>query len=120
MNPLSLLLGPIFSTIDDIITDKDKAEQLKIQLQTVEVQGQLQLALSQANLDANEANSRSLFVAGWRPFIGWVGGIAFAYQMLIIPLVTFVCTVFGFPIPPLPILLTKSLLKILTGMLGLG
>lgn len=120
MNPLSLILGPIFSTIDSIIDDKAKAEQLKIQLQTVEVQGQLQEALGQIQTNANEATSRSLFVAGWRPFIGWVCGISFAYQMVVIPLIAFFCTIFGFPIPPLPVLLTKTLLRFLTGLLGIG
>ena len=66
-----------------------------------------------------EAASSSMFVAGWRPFIGWVCGAALAFQYLARPLLTAVAGVFHVPNFVLPGL-DDSLWQLMLGMLGMG
>lgn len=68
---------------------------------------------AQTTVNAAEASDKSLFVAGWRPFVGWTCGVAFAFNFVAIPLLGTV----GVHVPPLP---TDTLMAPLMGMLGLG
>ena len=61
-----------------------------------------------------EAMHRSVFVAGWRPFIGWVCGLAFAFHYIALPLILTYSDVMP------PEFDTNSLFTVLMGMLGLG
>ena len=65
-------------------------------------------------LNKAEAKHRSIFVAGWRPFIGWICGLAFATHYIIIPIIS---TYTDFAVPEFD---TNSLFTVLMGMLGLG
>jgi hypothetical protein len=80
-----------------------------------------QLAQMQAQMDTNkaEATNVNMFVAGWRPFIGWVCGSGLAYQFVVSPLLTWGTELFGKTIA-LPALDMGTLLTLLFGMLGLG
>lgn len=80
---------------------------------------ELALAVAQIEVNKEEAKSDSLFVSGWRPFIGWICGGTFAYAFLIGPIVTQVSIAYGynFPVPPIDM---DNMLYILGGMLGLG
>ena len=64
-------------------------------------------------LDEVEAAHQSLFVAGWRPFIGWVCGLAMVFNFLIIPAVSW----FGVTAEPMDFAVMSP---ILLGMLGLS
>ena len=77
--------------------------------------------LDQGQLEVNkaEAGHRSLFVAGWRPMIGWVCAFAVAYQYILLPLVSWVAAVFTLPMPPLPGL-DGNLWELTMGLLGMG
>ncbi len=112
-------LGSVFDLVKDV-ADKiwpDPAERDQALLKAQELDNQLaqgQLAINQA-----EAASSSVFVAGWRPFIGWVCGAAFAYHMILQPLITYVMAMFHYTFP-LPEFNISLLGDTLTGMLGLG
>ena len=82
----------------------------------------MELAQSQLEVNKTEAMSSSLFVAGWRPFIGWVSGSAFAYTFVAQPFIAFILVAFGvdFNAAKLPILDWSMLATVLFGMLGLG
>jgi hypothetical protein len=69
----------------------------------------------QTKINEAEAQHRSLFVAGWRPAIGWVCGLAFAYHYVAFPIVRTI-----YPSVEFPILDTEPLFTVLLGMLGLG
>lgn len=71
------------------------------------------LAAAQSAINLEEAKASSLFVSGWRPFIGWNCGFAFSYQFLIYPMLVAYN-------PKIVALDTNSLLALLSGMLGLG
>lgn len=73
----------------------------------------------QAEINKIEAAHRSIFVAGWRPFIGWVCGIGFLWAFFGHPLFEWVVVLYGSTITP-PELMTDSLLELVLAMLGLG
>lgn len=74
----------------------------------------------QAELNKIEAGHRSVFVAGWRPFIGWVCGVALAYNFIVRDLIAWVIVNTGSTATLPPDLAMEHLLTILLGMLGLG
>jgi len=78
--------------------------------------------IAQIEVNKAEAASSSLFVAGWRPFIGWVCGSAFAYQFVLMPFMLFLVTLFHIPfdVKQLPVLDLGTMMPVLFGMLGLG
>ena len=92
----------------------DKSEQERAQLAGA-------LALVQGQLDINraEATSPSVFVAGWRPFIGWVCGMGCAWNWLGLPVATYVAAVLGHRVDLAPADLSQ-MWPLLGGMLGLG
>lgn len=79
-----------------------------------------------AQLDVNkqEAAHANLFVAGWRPFIGWVCGASLAYSVIGFSFLNWILqvisqfTTHNFPVLPAPD--TTITLEILMAMLGLG
>lgn len=77
------------------------------------------LAAAQIAVNAEEAKSASVFVSGWRPFIGWVCGCSFAYAFLLGPIVTQFSIAYGYnwPLPPIDM---TNMMYVLGGMLGLG
>ncbi|WP_051218956.1 3TM-type holin [Oceanobacter kriegii] len=66
---------------DNLVTTDE--ERLQLALKGQELEGRL--LEGQMEINKQEAQNPNLFVAGWRPFIGWVGGIALAYQFLLYP-----------------------------------
>lgn len=120
MNPL--LIGPLLEVgkriIDNLFPDptqKAKAEmEMIVLLQTQE----LQKIIAQLEVNAKEAAHTSVFVAGWRPFIGWCCGLGFLWAAIGQPAFGYVAVVKGWP--PAPAIDTEVLLYVLGGMLGLG
>lgn len=92
----------------------DKTEQEKAQLAAAVTLVQGQLAINQA-----EAANPNVFVAGWRPFIGWVCGAACAWNWIVLPAVKFGAVYLGHPITFSPADLSE-MLPVLMGMLGIG
>ena len=70
----------------------------------------------QAQINEQEARHRTIFVAGWRPFIGWVCGFALAYNFVLRDLLVWYVGVESAP----PALQMEHLMTVLIGMLGLG
>jgi len=79
----------------------------------------MQADLGQLKVNEAEAQSSSIFVAGWRPFIGWVCGAALLYSYLLVPLVVWLGFVIGKPVPKPPTL-DANLWELMFGMLGMG
>lgn len=78
-----------------------------------------EIALAQADINKTEASHSNLFVAGWRPFIGWTGGVALAYTWMVAPFLQFVFRLFGNDVP-MPALDPDAIWPIIAAMLGLG
>lgn len=103
-----------------------KLEELRQAGDLEQLNAEVQLLLGQLKINMEEAKHKSLFVAGWRPFIGWVGGVALAYQFILYPLLMWIwytASAMG-KIPagvePPPILDTGALFAVVTAMLGIG
>lgn len=103
-----------------------KLEELKQKGSLAELGAHVKLITGQLEINKAEANHKSLFVAGWRPFIGWVGGSAMAYQFVIYPMLIWLWVVLQAKevvpkeLDPPPVLETGALFSIVTGMLGVG
>lgn len=125
--PVWLELVPAISALlDKIIPDPAAREKAKLELLTAEREHdlkELQLALSadqmQADINKIEAASSDIFISGWRPFIGWVCGVAFAYHFVLQPLLAFGIANAGGE-ARLPVFDMDALSTVLMGMLGLG
>ena len=78
--------------------------------------------LVQAQLEINktEASHTSLFVAGWRPFVGWVCSVALAWHFIGMPIIEWVLLLLLSDPPAAPVLDIGELIVILMGMLGLS
>lgn len=107
--------GLVQSVVERVFPDpKDREEYL---LKAKELDNQL--AQGQMAIDQAEAANNNLFVSGWRPCVGWCCAAAFAYHLILQPLLTYCMAVFGHSFP-LPTFDSGLLTTILMGMLGLG
>lgn len=117
---------PIVAIVNKLIPDKAAAAAAADQLKGMLAQGQLQEQLdsltsvttAQSDVNKVEAASTSVFVAGWRPAIGWVCAAAYAFQFLLRPLLQWGSAFIGHPIQ-LPGL-DDALTQLTYGMLGMG
>jgi len=117
---IASLIGPVTGILDKVIPDSDMKAKLAHEIATMSDQHAQQLALAQVEVNKAEAASGSLFKGGWRPFVGWVCGIALLYHFILSPVILFVVTLTGVDIPPIPEFDMGSLMTVLMGMLGLG
>lgn len=124
MGIADIIAGPVSTLVTDLIDrvfpDKDKqaAERAAFLQKSQEIDAQL--ATAQAAIDQAEAANTSVFVAGWRPFIGWVCGAALAYHFIFQPFLTYILVNFTNVKTVLPEFDMSQLTTILMGMLGLG
>ena len=114
----SPIASGLFGLIDKLFTSDDERMTAKLKVLELEKSGEL----AQIGVNTQEAKHTSLFVAGWRPFIGWVCGLAFAWTFLVYPMLQFAILSFGIPVDLslLPIMDLSEMMPVLLGMLGLG
>ena len=105
--------------IDRLIPDKTAAAKAKAELAVMEQNGELKLLMGQLEINKEEAKSNSMFVAGWRPFVGWICGLALCWHYLLLPLFLYVNVLLGLDVTP-PAFDLGDLIVVLGGMLGLG
>jgi hypothetical protein len=100
------------TAINKIWPDKSEAEKQQLAAAVMIVQGQI---------DTNkiEAANPSVFVSGWRPFIGWVCGSACAWNWIGLPIAKMGLILAGYQLDLAPANLTE-MMPVLMGMLGLG
>jgi Holin of 3TMs, for gene-transfer release len=117
------MVGPLAALFDDVLKRvvPDQTERLKIsaELQTTMATQEFQAAMAQVAVNTEEAKKESLFVSGWRPFIGWTCGGAYAYHFVFQAFLKMVFAAFGHPID-LPTISISEMTPVMTGMLGLG
>lgn len=108
--------------IGKAVVDKDKVREIELELTKLEDQANQRFheqMLSQNEVNKVEASHPSIFVAGWRPFIGWVSGVGIGYSVVLEPLMSWVARVSGY-VGTFPTLDTSLLVTCVTGMLGIG
>ena len=116
---LGSLVGPVTGLLDKFIEDKDVKNKLAHDLSTMAERHAQELAKGQLEVNKTEAAHKSLFVAGWRPAVGWICALGMASNFLIIPIANFVLALTGSTIL-IPLLDTGEMMPVLMGMLGLG
>lgn len=120
LNLVASLIPSVTGLLDKVVEDKDQKAKLAHEIATLAEKQAHDAAMAQVEVNKAEAQHRSIFVAGWRPFIGWVCGIALAYHFVLAPLIVFGVAWSGAAIPEIPTFDMDSLMTVLLGMLGLG
>ena len=120
MNPL--ILAPLLevgkSIINRLFPDPAEKARAEMEMMTLLQTQDLQRVIAQLEVNAKEAASPSIFVAGWRPFVGWCCGVGFLWATIGQPVVAWLASANGWPLPPA--IDTEVMLYVLGGMLGLG
>lgn len=113
-------MGPILDGVLRFIPDKNKRAEAKEQFELQMLSAMTSLVQGQLQINMKEAEHKSVFVAGARPFLLWVCGFGYAWTFVLQPLGTWVVLVAGAEVPPLPTLDIGPLGTLTLGMLGLG
>jgi len=108
-------LATISKVVDELHTSEEEKLDKKILMQRL----QQKLAEKQLDVNAKEASHRSVFVAGWRPAIGWCGAMALFFAFILSPCIEWYAKFSGVDIVP-PAIETGPLLAIVTSMLGVA
>lgn len=124
MNLLGIgqIVSAVSNAADELFTSDEERARAAIELKRIDAD----VAKEQIKLNAVEAQHKSIFVAGWRPAIGWIGAVALAYQFIIYPLLVWVWAFAQaqgwlpdeLSVPP--VLPADALFSIVLGMLGIG
>ena len=124
-DPLSAALDVGKTLIEKIWPDPVKQsqeirllEELHQKGDLAELNARIKLITGQMDVNRVEAGHKSVFVAGWRPFIGWVCGFGLAYATILEPIMRFVATMFDYT-GDFPVIDTTLTMQVLLGMLGL-
>jgi phenylpyruvate tautomerase PptA (4-oxalocrotonate tautomerase family) len=117
---LGKLVDPVSDILDKVVEDKDQKARLAHEIATMAERHAQELARGQIDINKEEAKSRNIFIAGWRPFVGWTCGLALFWHFLGLPVTLFITGWFNLQHPPLPEFDMQSLMTVLLGMLGLG
>ena len=125
-DPVSAVLDVGSKLIDRLWPDPAQRDAAKVKLLELQQSGELarltaETELSKAQIAVNQAEAASprLFVAGWRPWVGWVGGAGLAYAAILEPLARFVATILGYT-GAFPVIDTTITMQVLFALLGMG
>lgn len=119
LDPISAAFDFGGKLLDKFIPDPEKKAAALFQLAQMKQNGELAQLTAQTDTNKVEAASTSWFVAGWRPFIGWVCGFGLAYQFITRPIANGIVTMLHRS-ADFPSLDMGTLLTLLAGMLGLA
>ena len=124
-------LRAITDIVGRFIPDPQQAAQMSLEMQKIVSEREAaaataaaEIAKAQSDTNTAEAASPSMFVAGWRPFVGWICGVGLGYSILLQPLLAWVTGIVGasigasIPVPPTPN--GDVLSTVLVGMLGIA
>jgi hypothetical protein len=116
---ITALVPALGTLVDRLIPDKAAAQRAKDEMEAALVKASNEAALAQVEVNKIEAGHSSVFVAGWRPAIGWVCAAALAWVFIVAPVAAWGMAVFGVR-ETLPAIGTDNLFELVLAMLGLG
>ena len=111
--------GLLLAYCSEFIEDKDQKARLAHEIATLAQKEAHKNAALQLEVNKTEAAHKSLFVAGWRPFIGWTCGLGMFGNFITIPFANFVLALLSYEIV-IPLVPLETMMPVLMGMLGLG
>ena len=118
------LITAVLPAVTDVIgrflpEDKEKRAKAERDIEKQLTNSLAKIDLAQLDINKTEAGHRSVFVAGWRPFIGWSCGIALCYSYVVQPILVFILAQTGYLVE-LPRMDLGEMMPVLMGMLGLS
>lgn len=116
LDPITAALDIGSKIIDKLWPDPAQRDAAKLELMRLQISGEL----AQIEVNKEEAKSTSVFVAGWRPSIGWICGAACAWNWIGLPIAKLGLTLLGISVEALSPADLSEMLPVLIGMLGLG
>ena len=116
---INAILPIIGTVLDKLIPDNNAKEKAKQEIEKALIDNAAQINLTQAETNKVEAAHRSVFVSGWRPFLGWCSGLGFAWVFVVSPVAQWVLALQGINLV-LPQLQTDVLMELTLAMLGLA
>lgn len=119
---LKELISPITDLVGEVVVDKDKRNEIQFKIAELADQADERLhkeLIAQTEVNKIEAAHASIFVAGWRPFIGWTSGVGLAYSLVLAPFIEFVARANGYT-QEMPMPDGTALMTLVTAMLGVG
>ena len=119
LNLISSLVAPVSGLLDKFIEDKDQRALLAHEIATLADKQANEQAVAQIELNKVEAAHKSMFVAGWRPAVGWVCALAMLLNFILIPFINLGMDLAGLDIR-LDLIEMETMMPVLLGMLGLG
>ena len=119
LDPLTAVLDIGNTIIQRVFPDPTQAAAAKLELIKLQQSGELAQITGQLDINKNEAANPSVFVSGWRPFIGWVCGTACAWNWVGLPIAKALAVYYDHAFPMSPADLSE-MMPVLIGLLGLG
>lgn len=116
------IIDMVGGLVSEVVVDKDKKREIQLELEKLKGEADERFhkeLIAQTEINKQEAAHASIFVAGWRPFIGWTGGVGLAYSFVAAPFIEFVARANGY-VGEMPMPDSSQLLALVTAMLGVG
>ena len=113
------LAQPVSTILDKVIEDKDQKAALAHEIATLAEKQAQEQVMGQIEVNKTEAQHPSMFVAGWRPAVGWVCAVAMLFNFLLIPFINLGLDIAEMNIQ-LDLIDMETMMPVLFGMLGLG
>lgn len=120
LNILRPLIGPILDRLVDRIPDPNARAEAREQAESQLLSVFAEASRGQMEINKQEAAHKSLFVAGWRPSVGWACSLGLAWTFLLQPLVAYALAIYDPSIQPPPGVETDMLLELVVTMLGVS
>jgi hypothetical protein len=106
---VSSAFNGVSSILDEVITTKEERAKVDIEFNKL-----------QTEINKLESQNASVFVSGWRPFVGWVCATGLGFNYVIRPIMNYVILLLNNGIPTMQTMSMSEMLTLLTGMLGFG
>ena len=118
LDPITAIADLVKTSLDKWIPDANAREEAALKVAVMVHQGNM----AQIEVNKVEAASNNLFVAGWRPAIGWICGAGYAYAFVLQPFLVFIITALQIPLntAQLPVLDMGEMSLMLANLLGFG
>jgi hypothetical protein len=116
---VTALLPALGTLVDRLIPDRAAAEKAKAEMEAELIRAGNEAALAQVEVNKIEAGHSSVFVAGWRPSIGWVCAAGLAWAFVVAPVASWALMVLGIR-AELPAIQFDHLFELVLAMLGIG
>ncbi len=116
------IIGAVKDLVSEAVVDKDKKNELNVRLQELADKADERFhteLMGQIEVNKVEASHPSVFVAGWRPAVGWISAVGLGWQFVLAPFTETVARWFGWA-GQMPVVDTEALMMLILGMLGIG